>query len=95
MNKTDLISAVAERAAITKTAAASAVDALFDPVHGVIANELDAGRDVSVQGFGSFRSSVRTARTGHNPQTGKAVEIPAKRLVKFKAGSTLTSTLNG
>jgi DNA-binding protein HU-beta len=45
-------------------------------------------------GFGSFGVSERGSRTGRNPQTGKEIVIPAKKVVKFKAGSELNDAVN-
>ena len=50
---------------------------------------LKKGDRVALVGFGSFSVSKRSARTGRNPQTGKEIKIPAKKVVKFKAGAEL------
>ena len=46
------------------------------------------------EGFGTFSISKRSARTGRNPQTGKEIQIAAKKLVKFKAGAELSKAVN-
>lgn len=91
MKKLQLTDAVAAKAQITKKEAAAAVDAVLD----VIAEALAAGEDVKITGFGGFEVKARAARTGRNPKTGEAVEIPASKYVAFSAGSTLKEKVNG
>jgi DNA-binding protein HU-beta len=89
MNKADLIDAMAEDAGISKAAAKKALDSFTDNV----ANALAGGGRVSLVGFGTFSTSERSAREGRNPQTGKKIQIPAKTVAKFKAGSELSGKL--
>ena len=91
MKKLQLIDAVADKAKVTKKEAAAAVDAVLD----VIAEALAAGEDVKITGFGGFEVKARAARTGRNPKTGEAVEIPASKYVAFSAGSALKDKVNG
>ena len=91
MKKLQLTDAVAAKAQITKKEAAAVVDAVLD----VIAEALVAGDDVKITGFGGFEVKTRAARTGRNPKTGEAVEIPASKCVTFTAGSTLKEKVNG
>ena len=90
MNKTDLINWMAENAGITKAAAKKALDSLLIDIEGA----LQKGKRVSLVGFGSWSVSRRAARDGRNPQTGKTIKIKAKNVVKFKAGSDLSSAVN-
>lgn len=90
MNKGDLINKVAESAGLTKAQATSAVNSVLDSVGDSLAN----GDKVTLIGFGTFSVSHRAARTGRNPQTGKAIKIAAKSNVKFKAGKELTDSVN-
>ena len=85
MNKSELIDGMAEHAGITKAAAKKALQSFLGNVEGTLK---DGGR-VSLVGFGSWSVSKRNAREGRNPQTGKEIDIPAKKVVKFKAGSGL------
>jgi len=85
MNKTDLVSKVAESADLTKKDAAKAVDALLDS----IADALKAGDKVQLIGFGNFEVRERAARKGRNPQTGKEIEIAASKIPSFKPGKQL------
>lgn len=89
MNKAELIDAIAESAAITKADAKKALDAFIEAT----TDSLKKGGRISLVGFGSFSVSERKARTGRNPQTGKEIKIPAKKVVKFKAGSDLAGAV--
>ncbi len=89
MNKSDLIDAMASDAGISKAQAKKALDSFTDNVSGA----LSKGGRVSLVGFGTFSTSKRSAREGRNPQTGKKIQIPAKTVAKFKAGSELTGKL--
>lgn len=89
MNKADLIDAMAADAGISKAAAKKALDSFTENV----TNALAKGGRVSLVGFGTFSTSERSAREGRNPQTGKKIQIPAKTVAKFKAGSELSAKL--
>ena len=58
-------------------------------VFGAITDAMAAGDKVTLIGFGTFSVSERAAREGRNPQTGETMNIPAKKVVKFKAGTKL------
>ena len=75
MNKADLINALAERNGITKKEADKAVSAVLDKVQ--------------IMGFGSFEVKERAARTALNPSTREKMDIPACKVVSFKAGKAL------
>ena len=90
MNKSELVSAIAESAKITKADASRALQALLDNV----TSTLSKGNSVALTGFGTFSVSKRAARTGRNPSTGKALKIPAKTVAKFKAGKGLSEAVN-
>lgn len=85
MNKGDLVKAVAEKAGLTLAQAKGAVDAAIDAV----AESLKAGEKVVIPGVVSIATEERAARTGINPRTKEKILIPAKKVVKFKAGSQL------
>jgi DNA-binding protein HU-beta len=91
MNKTEMTDKLAKKTGLTKVQAAQVVDAIFstDPREGIIAVELDAGRSVTIPGFGTFDTSKRKAREGRNPQTGEAIKIPARIVPTFRAGKSL------
>jgi len=86
MTKAELIAFMADEACVTKAAAATALQAYMDAV----AKELKKNGKLALVGFGTFSVIKRKAREGRNPQTGKAIKIPAKKVVKFKAGKALT-----
>ena len=79
MNKNDLINNVADAAGISKTAAASAVDSVFDS----ISSALSSGGDVRLVGFGTFSVANRKATTGRNPRTGEVIQIKASKKSKI------------
>ena len=85
MTKQQLIALVADAAGMTKVDSAKAVDAVSD----VVMAAMKKGERVGLVGFGSFSVAKRSARTGRNPQTGKEIKIPAKKVVKFKPGAGL------
>jgi DNA-binding protein HU-beta len=89
MNKAELIDAIASKAGLTKADSKKALDAFIESTTGA----LKKGGRVALVGFGSFSVSSRSARTGRNPQTGKEIKIPAKKVVKFKAGTELAGTI--
>lgn len=90
MNKAELIDAIASGAKLTKADAARALDATID----AISKALKKGDRIGLVGFGSFSVTKRSARTGRNPQTGKEIKIPAKKVVKFKSGAELAGSVN-
>jgi len=85
MNKGDLIDAIAKGARISRVSAEKALNTVIDSVGAT----LKKGGKVAVIGFGTFSVSQRKARKGRNPQTGKEIKIPAKKVVKFSAGKKL------
>ena len=90
MNKAQLIDAIAAESSLSKADAKKALDAFLT----VTGDALKKGDRVTLVGFGSFGVSERSARTGRNPQTGKEITIPAKKVIKFKAGIELTDAVN-
>lgn len=90
MNKADLVSAIAAGANLTKADAKNALDAALDAIAGA----LKANDKVALIGFGTFAVAERPARTGINPATKAKIEIPAKKVIKFKAGAELAEGLN-
>lgn len=90
MNKGELIDSIAKLSGLTKADATKALDATMD----AITSELKKGEKVTLPGFGTFSTSVRSARSGRNPQTGKEIKIAAKTVAKFKAGKNLADAVN-
>ena len=85
MNKSELISAVAAEAGISKVDAKKAIEAFVSTVTNTLAN----GDKVALIGFGTFSVTEKSARTGINPATKQTINIPAKKVAKFKAGAEL------
>ncbi len=89
MNKAELVNQMADSAGITKLAAEKALMGALDAITGA----LESGDSVTLVGFGTFSVTKRNARDGRNPATGKAIKIPARKVVKFKPGSKLAETV--
>ena len=89
MNKEELISAMAKESGLTKADARKALDAFMSSVKKAVAKN----DKVTLVGFGSFEVVQRKAREGRDPRTGKPIKIPAKKVVKFKAGSALSGAV--
>lgn len=85
MNKSDLMRAVAEATELTHADSKEIIDVMLD----VMKKALAEGESISLVGFGSFSVVTRSARKGRNPQTGKEISVPARRVVKFKPGADL------
>jgi DNA-binding protein HU-beta len=85
MNKAQLIDAISADAKLSKAEAKKALKAFIDAT----TKALGKGERVALVDFGSFSVSKRAARKGRNPQNGKEIKIPAKKVVKFKAGAAL------
>lgn len=90
MNKSELVTKVAEATGLSKKDAENALNAVTD----VITSELKTGGNVSLVGFGTFQVSNRAARSGRNPQTGATIQIPASNIPVFKAGKALKDAVN-
>lgn len=90
MNKTELVQAIAEKANLTKVQAKAALDAGIVAVEGA----LKKGDKVALIGFGTFQVIKKDAREGINPLTKAKIKIPAKKVVKFKAGAELAEMVN-
>lgn len=90
MNKSELVEAIAHGAGITKISASKIVEVFTN----TIMHALQKGEQVVIPGFGSFVTSVRSARTGRNPQTGQTIQIKASRIAKFKAGKKLKDAVS-
>ncbi len=86
MNKSELINAMAEKAGLTKVQAKNALEAFVSATE----DALKKNDKLSLIGFGTFSVAERKARVGHNPANGKKINIPAKKVVKFKAGSSFS-----
>ncbi|MBO6112557.1 MAG: HU family DNA-binding protein [Lachnospiraceae bacterium] len=90
MNKTELVSAIADKAGISKKDSEKALKAFTD----TITAQLKKGDKVQLVGFGTFEVTKRAAREGRNPQTGEVMKIAASKAPKFKAGKALKDLVN-
>lgn len=90
MNKSDLVDAVAVKCDISKKDSEEAVNAVVS----VVKEALGQGERVQLAGFGTFEVRERNARTGINPQTKKAIDIPATKVPAFKAGKALKDSIS-
>ena len=90
MNKTELVSAIAENAGLTKKDSEKVLKAFVE----VVTEELKKGEKVQLVGFGTFEVSERPAREGINPQTKETITIAASKAPKFKAGKALKDAVN-
>ena len=85
MNKAELIEIVAKQNNFSKAQAGAAVDSMISG----ITRSLKKGESITFVGFGPFKTSQRKARPGRNPQTGAAIKIAKRRVVRFTAGKAL------
>ena len=90
MNKEELISTIASDVELTKAQSKMALESFLDSVK----KTLKKGNKIALVGFGTFSVSKRKARTGRNPATGEVIKIPAKNVIKFKAGKEFTGIVN-
>src|SRR4051812_21788447 len=90
MKKSDLVDAIAGKAGVPKAQVQQMVDDVFD----LIADGLSKGEKIDLRGFGTFSVRDSAARTGRNPQTGEAIQIPARRVPGFKPGKELKEKVN-
>ena len=89
MTKADFVDKLADKSGLTKKDAADVVDAFVD----VVTEALQKGEEVQFTGFGKFYVQMRKARQGINPQTKQPITIPASRIPKFSAGSSLKTAV--
>lgn len=87
MNKSELINAIAEKAQLTKADAKRALEAAIETVSEALAKE----DKVTLVGFGTFSVAKKEERTGINPRTKESIVIPARKVIKFKAGNELVN----
>jgi DNA-binding protein HU-beta len=86
MTKVELVGKIASEDGITKSQAEKALDGFVSAVSDALA----AGDKITLVGFGTFSVGERAQREGRNPRTGEKIQIPASKIVKFKAGKTLS-----
>lgn len=89
MNKADLVSIIANGASVSKAQAAKALDTALEAIVGA----LKKGEKVTLVNFGTFSVAERKARTGRNPRTNAPLQIPGKKVPKFKPGKTFVDAV--
>lgn len=89
MNKSELIECIAKQAELSK----AQVTSVLKSYHETVTSTLAAGERVEILGFGNFSVAERSERPGRNPKTGEPLIIKAKKVVKFKPGKELSSSL--
>lgn len=89
MNKAQLIEKISTQVTLTKADTERVLDSFVE----IVRTSVKKGEEVKLVGFGTFTKAKRKARTGRNPQTGKAIKIPAAWYPKFRPGSEFKSLL--
>ena len=89
MTKKDLIARLAEKASVSKTAAAT----MLDEFQKAVIESVVTGDNVVLQGFGTFSVINRSARKAINPVTKQVIEIPARKAMKFKTAKAANALL--
>lgn len=90
MTKADLVEILHREVGFSKKEAAELVEMIFDTMKAT----LEKGEKVKISGFGNFEVRDKRARVGRNPQTGKVIEISARRVLTFKPSQVLKAALN-
>ena len=90
MTKADIVERIYEKVGFSKKEASEVVESIFE----IIKARLEHGDKVKISGFGNFVVNQKRPRKGRNPQTGKAIQIKAKKVAKFKAGQELAKAVN-
>ena len=91
MNKSELVTLVAEKTGFSKKDTEKTIDTMFTAIADVMA----AGGKMQISGFGTFETKERAARTGHNPRTGEESAIAAATMPVFKPGKVLKDKVDG
>jgi integration host factor subunit alpha len=91
MTKADIIEGVYEKVGFSKKESAEIVELVFD----TLKETLERGDKIKISGFGNFQVRQKKARVGRNPQTGKEIEISARRVLTFRPSQVLKSALTG
>jgi nucleoid DNA-binding protein len=90
MTKIEIVNIVAERTGLTKVKAEEAVETILQLMKETLAE----GEPIILRRFGSFQVRHKSARIGRNPKTGQGAEIPARKVVRFKAGKYFKEAVN-
>lgn len=91
VTKKELVNRIADRTGVTKVVAKEVIQSFLN----AIIDELSEGNRLEFREFGVFESRDRAARRAQNPRTLEKVEVPAKRIVKFKVGRLMRKKVSG
>jgi integration host factor subunit alpha len=91
MTKADIIESIYKKLGFSKKESAEIVELVFDTMKDV----LERGEKIKISGFGNFLVRDKKSRVGRNPQTGKEIEISARRVLTFRPSQVLKNILNG
>lgn len=91
MNKTDLITTVAQRTGQSKRVTGEMLEELINQIQKTVKK----GEKVTLPGFGTFERRARKARTARNPQTGETIQVKASKVPAFKAGAAFKTYVSG
>ena len=91
MNKEELVAEISKKAKVTQKEANDVLSAMVE----VVEKAVSKGKKVTLVGFGTWEPRKRAARNGRNPQSGKAIKIPAKTVPVFSAGKRFKEIVNG
>lgn len=94
MTKADLINAMVEKCGSENKLTKAHCKEMIDLMQSCMMDALVKGEEVSLAGFGTFKTSVREARVGRNPQTGESLNIPASKAVSFRSAKVLKDSIN-
>lgn len=89
MNKAELVQAISSASELTQTESKRVLDAFI----AIVTMSVAKGNDITLVGFGSFKSAKRAARTGKNPKTGEPLKIAATVVPKFSAGASFKAAV--
>ncbi len=90
MVKADIVTRIQEKTVLINREATTALELVFK----ILKDTLEAGEDVKISGFGTFKLKKKTARKGRNPQTGETMTIVSRRVLSFKASQLLSKAVN-
>ncbi|MBM4330493.1 MAG: integration host factor subunit alpha [Deltaproteobacteria bacterium] len=90
MTKADIVETIYEKVGFSRKESAEIVDFVFD----LMKETLESGEKIKISGFGNFLVREKRSRKGRNPQTGKEIQISARRVLTFKPSQVLRKGLN-
>ena len=80
MTKKEIVRSISEETGLTQAVVKEIVQKTFDAILDTLAE----GKRVELRNFGVFSTQLRNARTARNITTGEPVDVPARRVVRFR-----------